>query len=175
MIGSKRRWREGRPAALVAMQSFTLVFMGSARPWHAGVLYNRDARFSDALIAWLNGEEGLIVGDNKPYSVTDKSDYTISVPSERGLLHVEVEIRQDLIAGDNGQRAWGRCSRFCYSTYIKRLVEQSGQRWAMTRSADLPRNGSRHWLGLVRNARHAHIFRRVGCHLGNLDSEEARQ
>ncbi|MDP3553682.1 N-formylglutamate amidohydrolase [Methylocystis sp.] len=103
-----RRWREGRPAALIAMHSFTPVYMGAARPWHAGVLYNRDARFADLLIASLRREDGLFVGDNEPYSVTDESDYTIPVHGERrGLLHVEVEIRQDLIAGDSGQRAWG--------------------------------------------------------------------
>ena len=40
--------------------------------------------------------------------MTDETDYTIPVHGERrGLLHVEVEIRQDLIAGDSGQRAWG--------------------------------------------------------------------
>jgi len=98
----------GRPAALVAMHSFTPVFMGVARPWHAGVLYNRDRRFADILMALLKREDRLLVGDNEPYSVTDASDYTIPVHGERrGLLHVEVEIRQDLIADENGQRLWG--------------------------------------------------------------------
>ena len=49
-----------------------------------------------------------MVGDNEPYSVTDDSDYTIPVHGERrGLHHVAVEIRQDLITDDQGQRAWG--------------------------------------------------------------------
>jgi hypothetical protein len=40
--------------------------------------------------------------------VTDASDYTIPVHGERrGLHHVAIEVRQDLIAGDKGQRAWG--------------------------------------------------------------------
>ncbi|HEY8124093.1 MAG TPA: N-formylglutamate amidohydrolase [Methylocystis sp.] len=103
-----RRRRQGRPAALIAMHSFTPVFMGAARPWHAGVLYNRDARFANRLIASLRREDGLIIGDNEPYSVTDESDYTIPAHGERrGLPHVEVEIRQDLIAGESGQRTWG--------------------------------------------------------------------
>ncbi|MFY9833651.1 MAG: N-formylglutamate amidohydrolase, partial [Methylocystis sp.] len=51
---------------------------------------------------------GLLIGDNEPYSVSDASDYTIPVHGERrGLLHVEIEIRQDLIADTGGQRAWG--------------------------------------------------------------------
>jgi predicted N-formylglutamate amidohydrolase len=39
-----RRRASGRPTALVSMHSFTPVFKGVARPWHAGVLYNRDPR-----------------------------------------------------------------------------------------------------------------------------------
>lgn len=65
------------------MHSFTPVFMGEARPWHAGVLYNRDPRFAHLLMALLKREEGLVVGDNEPYSVTDASDYTIPVHGEQ--------------------------------------------------------------------------------------------
>ena len=49
-----RRRKAGRPAALIAMHSFTPVFMGVARPWHAGVLYNRDPRFAHLFVALLN-------------------------------------------------------------------------------------------------------------------------
>jgi predicted N-formylglutamate amidohydrolase len=103
-----RRRQAGRPTALIAMHSFTPVFKGVARPWHAGVLYNRDPRFAHFLMARLKREEGLVVGDNEPYSVTDASDYTIPVHGERrGLHHVAIEIRQDLIADDKSQCAWG--------------------------------------------------------------------
>jgi predicted N-formylglutamate amidohydrolase len=90
------------------MHSFTPVLKGVARPWHVGVLYNRDMRFAHLLMARLKRKEGLVVGDNEPYSVTDASDYTIPVHGERrGLHHVAIEIRDDLIANDKGQRAWG--------------------------------------------------------------------
>jgi predicted N-formylglutamate amidohydrolase len=36
-----RRRQAGRAVALIALHSFTPVYMGVARPWHAGVLYNR--------------------------------------------------------------------------------------------------------------------------------------
>jgi len=102
-----RRRQAGRPAALIAMHSFTPVFRGVARPWHAGVLYNRDPRFAHLLMALLKREEGLVVGNNEPYDVNDATDYTIPVHGERrGLHHVAIEIRQDLIAGDQGQRTW---------------------------------------------------------------------
>jgi len=116
-----RRRQAGRPAALIAMHSFTPVFMGVARPWHAGVLYNRDARFAHLLMALLKREAGLVVGDNEPYSVTDASDYTIPVHGERrGLHHVAIEVRQDLIADDKGQRAWG--------ALLARLLPQAYER-----------------------------------------------
>ncbi len=103
-----RRRQASRPAALISMHSFTPVFMGESRPWHAGVLYNRDPRFAHILMVLLKREAGLVVGDNEPYSVTDASDYTIPVHGERrGLHHVAIEIRQDLIADDKGQREWG--------------------------------------------------------------------
>lgn len=103
----ERRRQTGRPVALIAMHSFTPIYHAVARPWHAGVLYNRDPRFAHLLMALLTGEAGLVVGDNEPYSVTDDSDYTIPVHGERrGLHHVAIEIRQDLIGADEGQRIW---------------------------------------------------------------------
>ena len=116
----ERRRQAGRPVALIAMHSFTPVFMGVARPWHAGVLYNRDPRFAHLLMALLKREAGLVIGDNEPYSVTDASDYTIPVHGERrGLHHVAVEVRHDLIADDKGQRAW--------SPLLARLLPQAYQ------------------------------------------------
>ena len=102
-----RRQAAGRPTVLIAMHSFTPVFKGIARPWQIGVLYNRDPRFAHALKALLEAEGDLTVGDNEPYEVGDLTDYTIPVHGERrGIPHVEIEIRQDLIADAPGQRAW---------------------------------------------------------------------
>ena len=55
----------------------------------------------------LRAEGDLMVGDNAPYAVTEATDYGIPVHAEgRGLPHVEIEIRQDLIADAAGQAAW---------------------------------------------------------------------
>jgi len=96
-----------QPTVLVALHSFTPVYHGVARPWHAAVLYNRDHRLARALLVLLRAEPGLVVGDNEPYSVSDATDYSIPVHAEqRGLLHVEIEIRQDLIDDAGGQAVW---------------------------------------------------------------------
>jgi predicted N-formylglutamate amidohydrolase len=102
-----RRKAEGRSTVLVAMHSFTPVFMEVARPWHVGVLYNRDSRVAHPLLQALRDEGDLVVGDNQPYAVGDLTDYSIVNHGERrGLPHVELEIRQDLIAHEEGQQAW---------------------------------------------------------------------
>lgn len=99
----------GTATILIAMHSFTPVMQGAARPWHAGVLYQRDARFAHALQHALQAEGDLVVGDNQPYAVSDATDYAIPVHAEaRGLAHVELEIRQDLIADAAGQLAWAQ-------------------------------------------------------------------
>ena len=55
----------------------------------------------------LRAEGDLVVGDNAPYAVSDITDYGVPVHAERrGLPHVEIEIRQDLIANEVGQAAW---------------------------------------------------------------------
>lgn len=101
------RKASARPTILVAVHSFTPIFKGERRSWHIGVLYNRDARLARILLAHFRGESGLVVGDNQPYSVNDESDYAIPIYGEgRSIPHVELEIRQDLLADDSGQTAW---------------------------------------------------------------------
>lgn len=99
----------GRPTILVAVHSFTPEFKGKSRPWQVGVLYNRDARLARILLALSRGESGLVVGDNQPYSVCDETDYAIPIYGERrSLPHVELEIRQDLLADESSQTAWAQ-------------------------------------------------------------------
>jgi len=106
-----RRSAPGRQGArrtvLIAMHSFTPAFKGEPRAIDVGILYNRDARLAGILLDLLRAEGDLVVGDNAPYAITEASDYTVPVHGEgRGLPHVEIEIRQDLIGDDRGQAAW---------------------------------------------------------------------
>ncbi len=96
-----------RRTILVAMHSFTPVFKGVARRVEIGVLYHRETALSRIMLDLLRAEGDLAVGANEPYAITDTSDYTVPVHGEaRGLPHVEIEIRQDLIADEAGQRSW---------------------------------------------------------------------
>ncbi|MBO0739600.1 MAG: N-formylglutamate amidohydrolase [Alphaproteobacteria bacterium] len=110
-----------RAAVLVALHSFTPVFKGVARPWHVAVLFNRDALLAHPLAELLRAEGGLLVGENEPYAVSDLTDYTVPVHAERrGLPHVEIEIRQDLIATPESQRQWAeRLARLLPAAYAQ--------------------------------------------------------
>jgi predicted N-formylglutamate amidohydrolase len=101
------RANDKRATIVVAMHSFTPVYAGLARPWHIGTLYNRDARLAKLLLALLRAEGDLVVGDNQPYAASDATDYAIPVHAEpRSLIHCGIEIRQNLIGDDAGQRVW---------------------------------------------------------------------
>ena len=117
------RASRGQSTILVSMHSFTPVFMEQPRAWHVGVLYHRDRRLGYALLETLRADTALVVGDNEPYAVSDSTDYAIPVYGERcGLLHVEVEIRQDLIAEPPGQQEWAERMRCALTRAADRIA-----------------------------------------------------
>jgi predicted N-formylglutamate amidohydrolase len=99
--------RRGQVPALIAVHSFTPSMGGQARPWHVGVLWDKDGRLPLPLLKRLRAEPGLIVGDNEPYSGRHPSDYTVDRHAESaGLPHVCLEVRQDELADAAGVARW---------------------------------------------------------------------
>ena len=101
--------RTRSPSVLVALHSFTPVYMDE----RAALARRRAVRprcaTRPAGAGGLRRDRALVVGDNQPYSVSDATDYTIVVHGEqRGIPHVELEIRQDLLASEADVRALGR-------------------------------------------------------------------
>lgn len=93
--------------ALIAIHSFTPHMLGRARPWHCGILWDRDPRIAVPMLEALRTEPGLVVGDNEPYSGRHPADYTVDVHADnRGWPHVCIEIRQDLVTDATGVAAW---------------------------------------------------------------------
>jgi len=102
-----RRLRDNTPTVLVSLHSFTPAYAGVARPWHIGTLYHHDTRLPPLLLKLLRAEPDLVVGNNEPYAVSDETDHTIPIHGEkRGLMNTGIEIRQDLIADQAGQKQW---------------------------------------------------------------------
>jgi predicted N-formylglutamate amidohydrolase len=102
-----RKRATGADPVLLSLHSFTPYMNGFARPWHIGVLWNRDPRLPVPLMARLLLEPGLVVGDNEPYSGRDEHGYSIPAHAETGgLPHAVIEVRQDLIADEAGIARW---------------------------------------------------------------------
>ena len=96
----------GVPPVLFSVHSFTPRWRGVPRPWHVGVLWDEDHRFSDLLLAGFSSMGDLIVGDNEPYSGALEGDTLNVHGTRRGLAHALIEIRQDLIADQRGVDEW---------------------------------------------------------------------
>jgi predicted N-formylglutamate amidohydrolase len=105
LIGARLRSRKA--TTLVTIHSFTPVYRGQERPWHAGIITTDERSFSDRVLAALRRDAELVVGDNEPYSAKDNVDYTIRRHGrDRGLPHVMIEIRNDLVRSRAGVEAW---------------------------------------------------------------------
>ncbi|MCC6917673.1 MAG: N-formylglutamate amidohydrolase [Alphaproteobacteria bacterium] len=92
----------GVAPTLVSMHSFTPAWRNVPRPWHVGVLWDRDARLARPLLAAFEAEGDLVVGDNEPYHGALEGDTMWTHGTMRGLPHALIEIRQDLIAEPEG-------------------------------------------------------------------------
>jgi len=94
---------------VISVHTFTPEMAGTVRPWHIGVLWDKDESSARRLIAGLRQVEGLVVGDNQPYSGKHPSDYTIDHHAEQaGLPHVCIEVRQDTLESPAGVERWVR-------------------------------------------------------------------
>ena len=93
----------GRAPAVLAIHSFTPEMDGIARPWHVSVLWDSDPRIPQPLLAALRGHDGVVIGDNVPYSGREHYGYTIEVhASAAGLPNAMIEIREDTLRDDAG-------------------------------------------------------------------------
>ncbi|MBO6676430.1 MAG: N-formylglutamate amidohydrolase [Rhizobiales bacterium] len=95
-----------RAPVLFSVHSFTPIWRGHPRPWHAGVLWHKDPRLAVPLIEALGAEGDLIVGDNEPYRGELPGDTMHRHGTCKGLPHALLEVRQDLIHDDAGVDAW---------------------------------------------------------------------
>ncbi len=94
--------------AFIAIHSFTPEMAGFSRPWHVGILWDKDPRIPLPLMQNLRARsEGFNIGDNEPYSGKHPADYTIDHHAEAaGIPHVSIEIRQDLVDTEDGAERW---------------------------------------------------------------------
>ena len=114
--------QHGKRPIVVGIHSFTPVYFGKQRPWHAGILYGAATEFGRTLIRELRTEAGLTIGDNEPYTIHPDEDYTVPVHADaRGLPGALIEVRHDLIDTLSGVGAWGDRLTRCFKAALKEL------------------------------------------------------
>jgi len=103
-IGAAKQ--DGIAPIILSVHSFTPIWRGDKRPWHAAVLWDKDDRLKRVMDAYMADLPDIIYGDNEPYSGRLKNDCLYRHGTQNGLPHALIELRQDLIAEADGQAIW---------------------------------------------------------------------
>ena len=97
---------QGHRPKIFSIHSFTPSWKGVARPWHVGILWEKDDRFARPLIDRLAADKSLIVGENEPYSGGVEGESVDKHARAKGLQTALIEVRQDLISDKSGVDEW---------------------------------------------------------------------
>jgi predicted N-formylglutamate amidohydrolase len=118
----ERLRRAGCLPAVLCLHSFTpqLTYGGKPRPWHIGVMSSFDRELADYLIAAFSARKGLVVGDNEPYSGITHGYAQKRHGLAQMLPHAQLEIRQDLIGDEAGQKRWADILADVMTGWMKR-------------------------------------------------------
>lgn len=96
----------GQAPLVISLHSFTPIWKSAVRPWHAGILWDSDPRVARPLIDAIGALPGIVCGDNEPYDGALRGDTMYRHCMIRGIPHALIEIRQDLIAEEEGVAQW---------------------------------------------------------------------
>lgn len=92
---------------LLSIHSFTRQLEGRPpRQWEVGVLHAADDRLAEPLVAQLTAQGGAPVGQNQPCGGHLPGDAVERHALRDGHPNVLIELRNDLIKEENGQKAW---------------------------------------------------------------------
>lgn len=96
----------GAAPLVISVHSFTPFMQGRERPWHVGILWDKDSRAVRPLLEALRAKPGIVVGDNEPYDGALRGDTMFKHCTMNGYAHALIEIRQDLIVAETGACEW---------------------------------------------------------------------
>ncbi len=105
-MAAEMQGKAGAPPVVISVHSFTPSMGGRVRPWHVGMLWDKDPRASMPLIEMMRAEAGMIVGDNEPYDGALYGDTLHEICTRQGIAHVLIEVRQDLLSDGAGIEEW---------------------------------------------------------------------
>ncbi len=97
----------GIDPVIVTIHSFNRLYLGNSRSVEFGILHDQDQRLADEMLTLAHAWPGIDTRRNDPYGPEDGVAHSLHVHGEaRDLLHVMLEIRNDLIATADDQVAW---------------------------------------------------------------------
>ncbi|HEY4264954.1 MAG TPA: DUF1244 domain-containing protein [Micropepsaceae bacterium] len=163
---------QGIVPVLISIHSFTPVMKGIARPWHIGILWDRDARLARPLLARLHAESDIVTGDNEPYSGELENDCLYRHGTMNGLPHVLIEVRQDLIGDEAGLMRWAARLEIILREALAAMGTPAIEftrplRVPPTRISEEPVSGGSVMDEKTRTELEAAAFRRLVAHLRN--------
>ena len=113
-----------KPAFLFSIHSFA-PYLDAKRPWHVGVLWDRDQTLAEPLLAALYEHEELVVGANQPYSGHSPLGFTCQTHGDaKRRPNVIFEIRQDLIERPQGVDAMAEILAPVIASVTAKMQEQ---------------------------------------------------
>lgn len=146
----------GVTPVLLSIHSCAPAMNGAARPWEIGVGWTRDERMSAPLIAALTARGDVVVGDNEPYGLDLGMDFTTPEHAmTRGLAHLQLEFRQDMLVAEGEAEGWGDRLADALETIVERESWHRAEHYlkpadglkgfeGWRRQASLVRRGLRH-------------------------------
>lgn len=91
---------------LITIHSFTPVYYGKPRDCEIGILHDNDSRLADAMLAEAHQLPTRVIRRNDPYGPDDGVTHSLKLHGiARGLPNVMIEIRNDLLVGEEAQAA----------------------------------------------------------------------
>ena len=95
--------------AIISIHSFTPFWQNQNRSTEVGILWDSDNRLPDIFFKYFHKNQNqLVIGNNKPYSGRMKNDTLYRHGTKEGLANILIEIRQDLISSDKGQKYFAK-------------------------------------------------------------------
>ncbi|MDZ7603280.1 MAG: N-formylglutamate amidohydrolase [Hoeflea sp.] len=125
------RLAEGRDVALVTVHSFTPVYFGRPRDGFLGILHDEDSVLADAMLDAAAAARRVRVSRSYTYGPQDGVTHTLKRHGlTRQIANVMLEIRNDLISGEDGQIAWAAQIAGLLRVSLDRLNHEGGRRHA---------------------------------------------
>jgi predicted N-formylglutamate amidohydrolase len=105
----REREARGVESIAVSIHSMTASLAGQPRPWKIALSSHLDRSLAEPVLAALRRPGDLTVGDNQPYTLDPKVDYSVPFHAlRRGLPHLQVEFRQNEIPDEPAQHRWAK-------------------------------------------------------------------